>query len=103
MGNPNRKEEPFGFEARELVRNKLIGKKVTFKLEYMANGKRFISVKLPGEDGQDLATFLVSESMARVNDKRGNTEEGSLHHNLLALQTEISKKTKNIWNKDSVF
>jgi hypothetical protein len=51
VGNPNRKEEPFGFEARELVRTKLIGKKVTFKLEYMANGKRFVSIKVPGTEG----------------------------------------------------
>ena len=50
MGNPNRIEEAFAFEARELVRERLIGKKVTFTLEYMANGKRFVSVKLPEDE-----------------------------------------------------
>ena len=47
-----------------------------------------------------MATLLVSESLAKVNDKRGSTEEGGLHDKLLKLQDETKTKTKNIWNKD---
>jgi staphylococcal nuclease domain-containing protein 1 len=33
-GNNNRSEEPFAFDAREFVREKIIGRKVDFTIEY---------------------------------------------------------------------
>lgn len=34
IGSSNRVEEPFGFEAREFLREKIIGMKCEFTLEY---------------------------------------------------------------------
>ncbi len=34
IGNPNRIEEPFAYEAREAIREKLIGRKVDYVTEY---------------------------------------------------------------------
>ena len=43
-GNSNRSEDPFAFDAREYVREALIGKKVDFTLEYQANGRKYVTV-----------------------------------------------------------
>ncbi len=82
IGNPNRNEEPFAYEAREAIRDKLIGRKVDYVTEYMAGAKKAVSIKLEGED---IASLLVSESLAKVNERRGNTSEEGLHDSLLKI------------------
>ena len=57
IGNPNRNEEPFAYQAREAIREKIIGRKVDYVTEYMAGSKKAVSVSV---DGEDLATMLVS-------------------------------------------
>ena len=98
IGNQNRYEEPFAFEAREVIREKVIGRKVDYVTEYMAGAKKAVSVKVEGED---LATLLVSQSFAKVNERRANTQEGGYHESLLALQESVSKSGKGVWSTDS--
>ena len=100
VGNPNRTEEAFAFEARELIREKIIGRKCDFTIEYTANGKRFVSIR-SGE--QDLATLLVEQSLAKVNEKRAQTAQGGLHEKLLEIQEVEAKKTKGVWSTDSKY
>ena len=94
VGNPNASEEAFAHEAREAIREKIIGKKVDFVTEYMAGNKKAVSVTI---DGEDLASVLVSKSLAKVNERRMHTQEGGLHDRLLGLQEEVSKKNKGVW------
>ena len=83
IGNPNRNEEPFAYEAREAIREKLIGRKVDYVTEYMAGSKKAVSIQVEGED---IATLLVSQSLAKVNERRGNIkEEEGLHDALLKV------------------
>ena len=49
-GNPSRKEEPFAHDAREFLREKLIGQKVDYTIEYIAGGRRFVSIRLEEKD-----------------------------------------------------
>ena len=98
IGNQNRNEEPFAFEAREVIREKVIGRKVDYVTEYMAGAKKAVSVKVEGED---LATLLVSQSFAKVNERRANTQEGGYHESHLALQESVSKLGKGVWSTDS--
>ena len=98
VGNPNRNEEPYAYEAREAIREMLVGRKVDFVTEYMAGTKKAVSIKVGDED---IATMLVSKSLAKVNERRGNTEEGGLHEQLLAIQEEVSKKGKGVWTQDA--
>ena len=98
IGNPNRNEEPLAFEARELIRERLIGRKVDYVTEYMAGTKKAVSIKV---DGEDIAQFLVSKSLAKVSERRANTEEGSQHDQLLKLQEEVSKHGKGVWNTNA--
>ena len=67
LGNPNRTEDPFAHEAREAIRDQIIGRKVDFVTEYLAGTKKFVSIKVEGED---IATLLVQLSLAKVNDRR---------------------------------
>lgn len=48
VGNPNRNEEPYAYEARELIREMLIGRKVDYVTEYMAGTKKAVSIKVEG-------------------------------------------------------
>mmetsp|Transcript_20897 Transcript_20897/g.24553 ORF Transcript_20897/g.24553 Transcript_20897/m.24553 type:complete len:144 (-) Transcript_20897:2379-2810(-) len=82
VGNPNRNEEPLAHEAREFVRERIIGRKVDYKTEYMAGTKKAVSVSIEGED---LASQLVSKSLAKVSERRTNTVEGGLHDTLLKI------------------
>lgn len=50
IGNPNRNEEPLAFEARELIRERLIGRKIDYVTEYMAGNKKAIKISIEGED-----------------------------------------------------
>ena len=60
----------------------------------MAGNKKAVSVTI---DGEDLASVLVSKSLAKVNERRMHTQEGGLHDRLLGLQEEVSKKNKGVW------
>ena len=98
IGTPNRTEEAYAFDAREAIREKIIGQKVDFVTEYMAGSKKAVSVQINGED---LASHLVKLSLAKVNERRANTPEGGLHEQLLAIQEEVSKKGKGVWTTDN--
>ena len=100
LGNPNRTEEPFAFEAREQIREKLIGRKCDYTIQYVANGKRFVSVSF---EEKDLATLLVEQSLAKANEKRPQTTPGGLHEKLLEIQEVEAKKTKGVWSTDSKY
>lgn len=43
-GNASRSEEPFAFDAREFLREKIIGKKVDFTIEYLIKERKYVSV-----------------------------------------------------------
>ena len=48
-----------------------------------------------------MASHLVKLSLAKVNERRANTAEGSLHEQLLSIQEEVLKKGKGVWNTDN--
>lgn len=101
IGTPNRLEDAFAYEARETIREMIIGRKVDYVTEYMAGAKRAISINIEGEGS--LAEILVTKSLAKVNERRGNTEEGGLHDKLLKIQDEVAKKGKGVWNTEPNF
>jgi len=98
IGNPNRNEEPLAYDARELIREKIIGRKVDYVTEYMAGTKKAVSIKI---DDEDIASLLVQQCLAKVTERRAYTEEGSQHDILLKIQEEVSKSGKGVWNTNS--
>ena len=103
IGNLTRTEEPFAYEARELIRDKIIGRKVDFTVEYMAGSKRHVSVRLDGEpatindEPTDLASQLVLNSLARVNEKRGTNPLPPLHEQLLEIENKLKGNLKGVF------
>ena len=109
IGNLTRTEEPYAYEARELIREKIIGRKVDFTVEYMAGSKRHVSVRLDGDPATindvptDLASQLVLNSLARVNEKRGPNSLPPLHEALLEIETKLKEKQRGVFcTQDSV-
>ena len=50
MGSTNRVEEAFAFDARELLREKIIGKKCEFTIEYNYGGRDYGTLIVNGEN-----------------------------------------------------
>lgn len=68
MGNSNRVEEPFGFEAREFLREKYIGRKCDFHPEYNYGGRDYGTLIV---DGESLNLAIVNAGLAKVVEKKG--------------------------------
>lgn len=48
IGSSNRVEEPFAFEAREFLREQIIGKKAEFRIEYNFGGRDYGTLMIDG-------------------------------------------------------
>lgn len=68
VGSANRVEEPFGFEAREFLREKIIGRKCDFHPEYNFGGRDYGSLIV---DGENMGLSIVKAGLAKVVEKKG--------------------------------
>jgi staphylococcal nuclease domain-containing protein 1 len=68
MGSTNRTEEPFGFDAREFLREKIIGKKCEFTIEYNFSGRDY-GVLIVNEENINVA--IIRAGLAKVLEKKG--------------------------------
>jgi staphylococcal nuclease domain-containing protein 1 len=69
VGSTNRPEEPFAFEAREFLRERVIGKKCEFHLEYNFSGRDYGTLIVNGEN---MNVAIVRAGLAKVIEKKGN-------------------------------
>uniref|UniRef100_A0A336MZY1 CSON010985 protein n=1 Tax=Culicoides sonorensis TaxID=179676 RepID=A0A336MZY1_CULSO len=84
-------EIPYLFECREFLRKKLIGKKVSCKLDYSTTGKdnqqdKYYYTVMIG--GCNIAESLVSQGLATVIRYRQDNDQRSSHYNEL-LNAEL--------------
>jgi len=93
IGSSNRVEEPFGFEAREFLRERYIGKKCEFHPEYNYGGRDFGTLLVNGEDA---GLQIVTAGFAKVVEKRGALPSSSHYDELVAAQTEAKNKKTNV-------
>ena len=64
LGNKSTADQPYAWEAREFLRRRSVGKRVTFEVESQGTANRaFGSVYF--EDGSSLATLMVSSGWAK--------------------------------------
>ena len=68
IGSSNRAEEPFGFDAREYIRERAIGKKCEFTIEHTYSGRDYGILVV---DGENIAVSLVRQGLAKVLEKKG--------------------------------
>ncbi len=81
IGSANRSEEPFGFAAREFLREKIVGHKCEFTVEYTYSARDY-GVLMVGEENMNLA--IIKAGLAKVIEKKGNIPATK---NYEALQT----------------
>jgi staphylococcal nuclease domain-containing protein 1 len=87
--------QPFAWPAREFVRQKVIGKPITFELEETATtiSKSFGSVYVNGEN---LAYAIVAAGWAKVKPPMGNSVSRTADHEELSrLEAEVSPLLPN--------
>ena len=79
MGSSSRTEEPFGFEAREFLRERFIGKKCDFFPEYNYGGRDYGNLIV---DGENAGLSIVKAGLAKLVEKKGQLP-ASTHHGVL--------------------
>jgi staphylococcal nuclease domain-containing protein 1 len=80
IGSASRSEEPFGFEAREFLRDKIIGRKCYFHPEYNFGGREYGSLIV---DSENMGIAIVKAGLAKIVEKKGALPASS-HYEALA-------------------
>jgi len=92
-GSTESRDEPFAWEAREYLRKKLIGKEVTFTVEYKVPGTgREYGVLYMGKDtsGENVTESLISEGLVDVRQSGIRKEDPG---QISLIQLEEAAKT----------
>lgn len=97
VGNPSKPEDSFAFDAREAVREMIIGKKVDFILEYSHSNRKYVTVLL---DDVNINLFLIKSGLAKLVEKRGD-QTVTDYEALIAAQEDCKKRKVGIWNEDT--
>ncbi|KAL8273573.1 hypothetical protein Esti_002500 [Eimeria stiedai] len=83
-------DEPYGWPAREFMRNYLIGQQVSFKVEFAMNGKEYACVTFKGEN---VACELLRRGLAKL---RENKNPPQAHDFEELEQCEAEAKTRQL-------
>jgi staphylococcal nuclease domain-containing protein 1 len=80
IGSSSRVEEPFGFEAREFLRERIIGKKCDFHPDYNYGGRDYGTLLVNGEN---VGLLIVKAGLAKVVEKKGQLPASSHYEALV--------------------
>eukprot|EP00281_Chroomonas_sp_CCMP1168_P008191 CAMPEP_0206267944 /NCGR_PEP_ID=MMETSP0047_2-20121206/31432_1 /ASSEMBLY_ACC=CAM_ASM_000192 /TAXON_ID=195065 /ORGANISM="Chroomonas mesostigmatica_cf, Strain CCMP1168" /LENGTH=890 /DNA_ID=CAMNT_0053696207 /DNA_START=148 /DNA_END=2823 /DNA_ORIENTATION=+ len=94
LGRRDEKDEPYAYEAREFLRSRLIGRKVTVGIDYIrplpnstSESERVFASVCEGPN--NVAIALVANGLATVMKHRGDDQDRSLYYDDL-LQAEAA-------------
>lgn len=90
-------DEPYGWPAREFMRNRLIGQQVHFKVEYTFNGKEYACVTLKGEN---VACELLKRGLAKLRDNKNPPNAHDLEE-LERCEAEAKSKQLGLFSSDA--
>eukprot|EP00824_Muranothrix_gubernata_P019686 TRINITY_DN3956_c2_g1_i1.p1 TRINITY_DN3956_c2_g1~~TRINITY_DN3956_c2_g1_i1.p1 ORF type:complete len:934 (+),score=250.11 TRINITY_DN3956_c2_g1_i1:151-2952(+) len=93
------RDEPFAFPSREFLRRKLVGKQVTFRVEYTnpnIKNREFGTLML-GEE--NVAATVVAEGWARVKPLQGRASETPDYQELSRLEAVAQAEGRGMWTK----
>ncbi|CAG8444479.1 574_t:CDS:10 [Acaulospora morrowiae] len=98
IGSQKKDDEPFAFEAREFIRSRIVGKEVSFRVDYTipSTNREYGTVYLNNEN---LAHLIVKEGWAKVREEsRKNKEEGREEYDsLISFEKIAQSAAKGIW------
>lgn len=89
IGSSSRVEEPFGFEAREFLRERIIGKKCDFHPDYNYGGRDYGTLLVNGEN---VGLSIVQAGLAKIVEKKGSLPASAHYEELVAAQNEAKNK-----------
>ncbi|XP_054160483.1 staphylococcal nuclease domain-containing protein 1-like [Oppia nitens] len=92
-------EEPYGWESREYLRKKLVGKEVLFKSEYkiqMGNAQREFGILMCGDE--NINQTVVNEGTVEVNRREKNKDNEDVIK-LVELEESAKNGEKGKWGK----
>lgn len=96
---------PYMFEAREFLRKRLIGKRVTLIMDYVQPKqdqfpeKTCCTVQM---NGQNIGEALISKGLARViRHKQDDDNRSSQYDALLTAEAQAEKEKKGLWSEKS--
>ncbi len=81
MGSANRAEEPFGFDAREFLRETIVGRKCEFIMEYNYSARDYGTLFV-NDENMNLA--IVRAGLAKVLEKKGQMAVSKSYEELLS-------------------
>lgn len=100
MGNRDREDEPFAFEARDWLRAQLVGKTVNFTISHTVNTTNppleFGVVTYTKPDGQtvDVALEAVKQGWSKVRETKGAEDEEGSRRQILRDAEEEAKVSR---------
>jgi len=104
MGTAGREDEPYAWEAKELLRSRLLGKRVSAHLDYVRTVKgkdgadterEFWSVT---QDKTDVAYILAERGLAKVVYHKADEPRAANYEQLVLASKRAESKNKGIWN-----
>lgn len=93
-GNHQRSEEPFAFDAREFVREKLVGRKVDFTVVYIIKDRKYVSVAW---EDSTINLMLVKQGLAKALEKKSNDPA---FEEIAAASEDCAKRKVGLWQND---
>jgi len=101
QSDPSR-EEPFALQSRDYLRKLLVGKEVSYEIDYTTttNRRDFGSISIPKviEGETNITRIMVKKGLLKVRkNDRNNSEE---HEYLTQLEQQAQKENKGLWAKD---
>ncbi|KAL8583257.1 hypothetical protein ACOMHN_043092 [Nucella lapillus] len=102
-GSVETKDEPYAWEAREFLRKKLIGKEISFYLEYKVPGSgREYGAVYVGKDneGENLTESLIAEGLVEVR-RMGIRKDDADQQRLIQLEETARSAGKGKFGPDA--
>lgn len=94
IGSTNRVEEPFAFEAREFLREKIIGKKAEFHTDYSYGGRDYGTLII---DGKNYNLEIIKAGLAKVIEKKGSMQASAQYEELSNAQADAKNRKVGLW------
>lgn len=81
IGSANRSEEPFGFDSREFLRERIVGRKCEFHQEYTYSSRDYGTLIVNDEN---MNVAIVKAGLAKVLEKKGSVAVSKAYEELIA-------------------
>jgi Micrococcal nuclease (thermonuclease) homologs len=96
LGDNEKQDEPLAYEAREFLRQRLIGREVFFYIENKFNDREYGRVIV---DDEDVGALLLQEGLAKLLEDMKNKPYN--YDKYREAQDSAQKKSKGVWSANA--